>query len=290
MATLLAALAVLGCRSVQEEETFHSPVFSGIRDFFSLEPGDIIISGHRGGFMDGCPENCLESFVKISNRMPAYFEVDPRFTKDSVVVLMHDEDVSRSTDGTGLLSSLKYDQISQLRLRDRRGGLTRYHIPTFDSVLEWSKDKVILNLDRKDVPVETLVGILEDHGAENCIFTVHYPAQAAEVLKYKEDALFSAFIGTEEVFEAYREQGLLDRIVVAYVQAASLQEDMAQLYSKIRSHGIRCMVSTVNEQDIYQGAKRREYYQYLVDSHPDVIETDRPLEFIGLNNVRAYKR
>ena len=49
------------------------------------------------------------------------------------------------------------------------------------------------------------------------------------------------------------------------------------------------MVSTVNEQDTYLSSMRREYYQYLVDSHPDVIETDRPLEFIGLNNVRAYE-
>ncbi|MCR5326984.1 MAG: glycerophosphodiester phosphodiesterase family protein [Bacteroidales bacterium] len=285
---LLAALAVLGCRGIQEEPG-HSPSYTSIRDFFSLESDDIIISGHRGGCMEGYPENCLESFMKISSRMPVYYEVDPRFTKDSVVVLMHDEDISRSTDGTGLLSTLSYDQLAHLRLRDRSGKLTRFHVPTFDSVLEWSKGKVILNLDRKDVPVEIIAGILEKHGADNCIFTVQYPAQALEVLKYKNDALFSAFIGTEELFNAYMDQGLLDHIVVAYVQAASPQEDMVHLYSKIRSHGIRCMVSTVNEQDTYLSSMRMEYYQYLVDSHPDVIETDRPLEFIGLNNVRAYE-
>ena len=288
MVTLLAALAVLGCNALQDEPGY-SPTYTSIRDFFSLESDDIIISGHRGGCMDGYPENCLESFMKISSRMPVYYEVDPRFTKDSVVVLMHDEDVSRSTDGTGLLSDLNYDQMAHFRLRDRSGKLTRFHIPTFDSVLEWSKGKVILNLDRKDVPVETMVSILDKHGADNCIFTVQYPAQALEVLKYKQDALFSAFIGSEELLDAYLEQGVLDHIVVAYVQAASLQEDMVHLYTKIRSHGIRCMVSTVNEQDIYLSARRKEYYQYLVDTHPDVIETDRPLEFIGLNNVRAYE-
>lgn len=285
---LLAVLSVQECRSIPEESV-RRPVLTSIRDFFSLESDDIIISGHRGGFMDGFPENCLESFITISGRMPVYFEVDPRFTKDSVVVLLHDDEVSRSTDGTGLLSGLDYNQLSGLRLKDRSGRLTRFHVPTLESVLEWSKDKVILNLDRKDVPVENLIDIMEKHGADNCIFTVHNAAQAAEILKYKGDALFSAFIGTEELFDEYQEQGLLEHIVVAYVQAASLQDDMAQLYSKIRSHGIRCMVSTVNEQDLFQGAKRREYYQYLVDMHPDVIETDRPLEFIGLKNVRTYE-
>lgn len=286
---LLAVLSVQGCRSIPEEAV-HRPALTSIRDFFSLESDDIIISGHRGGFMDGFPENCLESFITISGRMPVYFEVDPRFTKDSVVVLLHDDEVSRSTDGTGLLSGLDYNQLSGLRLKDRSGKLTRFHVPTLESVLEWSKDKVILNLDRKDVPVENLIDIMEKHGANNCIFTVHNAAQAAEILKCKGDALFSAFIGTEELFDDYQEQGLLEHIVVAYVQAASLQDDMAQLYSKIRSHGIRCMVSIVNEQDLFQSAKRREYYQYLVDMHPDVIETDRPLEFIGLKNVRTYER
>ena len=289
MVTLPAALAVLSCNSLQEETNF-SPTFTGIREFFSLDSGDIIISGHRGGFMDGYPENCLESFQAISSRMPVYFEIDPRFTKDSVVVLLHDEDISRSTDGSGKISDKTYADLSLLRLKDRKGALTRSHIPTFDNVLEWSKDKVILNLDRKDVPVATLVKKLEEHGADNCIFTVHYPSQALEVLESKPDALFSAFIGSEEILGEYEALGLLDHIVVAYVLAAYPQEDMYSMYNKIRSHGIRCMVSIVNEQDLFSGSKRKEYYGYLVESHPDVIETDRPLEFIGLKGVRAYRR
>jgi glycerophosphoryl diester phosphodiesterase len=273
-----------------QEETKFSPTFTGIREFFSLDSGDIIISGHRGGFMDGYPENCLESFQAISSRMPVYFEIDPRFTKDSVVVLLHDEDISRSTDGSGKISDKTYADLSLLRLKDRKGALTRSHIPTFDSVLDWSKGKVILNLDRKDVPVATLVKKLEEHGADNCIFTVHYPSQALEVLESKPDALLSAFIGSEEILSEYEALGLLDHIVVAYVLAAYPQEDMYSLYNKIRSHGIRCMVSIVNEQDLFSGSKRKEYYGYLVEAHPDVIETDRPLEFIGLKGVRAYRR
>ena len=140
------------------------------------------------------------------------------------------------------------------------------------------------------MPVKTLVGMLQEHGADNCIFTVHYPSQALDVLEYKPDALFSAFIGSDEALHDYETQGLLDHIVVAYVLAAYPQEDMYSLYSKIRSHGIRCMVSIVNEQDLFVGSKRREYYKYLVEAHPDVIETDRPLEFIGLKNVRGYQR
>ena len=288
-ATLLVALAALSCSYLQEETEF-TPSFTGIREFFSLDSGDIIVSGHRGGFMDGYPENCLESFKQISSRMPVYFEIDPRFTKDSVVVLMHDEDISRSTDGSGTLSGKTYEELRLLRLKDRKGTLTRSHIPTFDSVLEWSKDKVILNLDRKDVPVKVLADKLKEHGADNCICTVHYPSQALEVLECKPDALFSAFIWSDEILQEYEAHGLLEHIVVAYVLAAYPQEDMYSLYSKINSHGIRCMVSVVNEQDLFTSSKRKEYYGYLVEAHPDVIETDRPLEFIGLKGIRAYQR
>lgn len=51
----------------------------------------IVISGHRGGMLDGYPENCIESFEKTLSYMESFFEIDPRLTKDGVIVLMHDK-------------------------------------------------------------------------------------------------------------------------------------------------------------------------------------------------------
>ena len=64
----------------------------------------VVISGHRGGMLDGYPENCIESFEKTLSYMESFFEIDPRLTKDGVIVLMHDETIDRTTTGKGKVS------------------------------------------------------------------------------------------------------------------------------------------------------------------------------------------
>ena len=46
-----------------------------------------LISGHRGGRGKGYPENSMETFENTLSYTPATFEIDPRLTKDSVIVL-----------------------------------------------------------------------------------------------------------------------------------------------------------------------------------------------------------
>lgn len=47
----------------------------------------------------GYAENCIEGLENVLTQMPAFFEIDPRLTKDSVIVLMHDATLDRTTTG-----------------------------------------------------------------------------------------------------------------------------------------------------------------------------------------------
>ncbi|WP_298645715.1 hypothetical protein [uncultured Proteiniphilum sp.] len=64
-----------------------------LQQFFQYR-GDssIIISGHRGNWRtSGYPDNSLEGLQYAVEQVPdIFFEVDPRLTKDSVIVLMQD--------------------------------------------------------------------------------------------------------------------------------------------------------------------------------------------------------
>ena len=77
--------------------------------------GSIIVSGHRGGREKGYPENSLEGFRNVILQAPAFFEIDPRLTKDSVIVLMHDATLDRTTTGKGFLNEYTYEQLSSDR-------------------------------------------------------------------------------------------------------------------------------------------------------------------------------
>ena len=121
-----------------------------LQAYFTYDPGrDIIVSGHRGGMMPGYPENCIESCEKTLSMMPTFFEVDFSFTRDSVMVLMHDLTIDRTTTGKGRVADYTYAELQQFCLVDRDRNVTPYKIPRLKDLLEWGKDKVVFNFDNK---------------------------------------------------------------------------------------------------------------------------------------------
>ena len=90
----LMFLLLSGIQSVSAQGKLHLLKFDDVtqlRDFFKYTGnGSIIVSGHRGGYEEGYSENCIEGLENVLKQMPAFFEIDPRLTKDSVIVLMHD--------------------------------------------------------------------------------------------------------------------------------------------------------------------------------------------------------
>jgi glycerophosphoryl diester phosphodiesterase len=256
--------------------------------FFRYGNGDIIVSGHRGGNALGWPENCLETFDKIVDTMTTFFEIDPRLTKDSVIVLLHDPTLQRTTTGTGKLNDYTYAQIQKLFLKDRWGNVTPYKVPKVEDVINWSKGKVILNFDLKDVPREMLVPLVKSCKSANCIYTVHTPEDARTVLAQDPDARMSAWIANVDELKAYEDSGIgMEHIVVAYVVAATMDSDKQMLYDQLHKLGIRCMVSTAPVQDKAATAQeRRVLFEATAGGHPDIIESDFPTEFIGMKHIR----
>ncbi|MDF0590184.1 glycerophosphodiester phosphodiesterase family protein [Candidatus Methanocrinis natronophilus] len=72
-----------------------------------------IIIGHRGARSEA-PENTLES-IRAARRCGADFvEVDVRLSKDGYLVVIHDETVDRTTDGTGRVGEMALEDIRLL--------------------------------------------------------------------------------------------------------------------------------------------------------------------------------
>lgn len=147
--TALTLATAISFTSVAEErpaseKRLHTVQINSLEDlkaYFRYDPErDIIVSGHRGGMMPGYPENCIESCEKTLSMMPTFFEIDFSFTKDSVMVLMHDLTIDRTTNGKGRVADYTYEELQRFRLVDRDGNVTDYRIPTLAEVLEWGKD------------------------------------------------------------------------------------------------------------------------------------------------------
>jgi glycerophosphoryl diester phosphodiesterase len=63
-------------------------------------------------------------------------ETDVHMTKDGVLVLMHDEKVDRTTNGTGYIKDYTYDELYQLNANYNKEGYDFCHVPTLEELLK----------------------------------------------------------------------------------------------------------------------------------------------------------
>ncbi|MET7481771.1 glycerophosphodiester phosphodiesterase family protein [Streptomyces sp. NPDC005538] len=85
--------------------------------------------GHRG-VMGLEPENTLRSFVAAEQAGLDVIELDLHLSKDGALVVMHDADVDRTTDGTGPIAERT---LGELRTLDAGRG---ERVPVFEEVLD----------------------------------------------------------------------------------------------------------------------------------------------------------
>ncbi|MET9514255.1 glycerophosphodiester phosphodiesterase family protein [Streptomyces sp. NPDC002994] len=85
--------------------------------------------GHRG-VMGVEPENTLRSFVRAEQAGMDAIELDLHLSKDGALVVMHDAEVDRTTDGRGAIADLT---LAELRGLDAGQG---ERVPLFEEVLD----------------------------------------------------------------------------------------------------------------------------------------------------------
>lgn len=85
--------------------------------------------GHRG-VMGVEPENTLRSFVRAEREGLDVLELDLHLSKDGELVVMHDADVARTTDGSGPIGDFT---LAELRELDAGEG---ERVPVFDEVVD----------------------------------------------------------------------------------------------------------------------------------------------------------
>lgn len=144
-------------------------------------PGRTYLAGapqlvaHRGG-SGLAPENTLEAFRDAVDRWGAdMLELDVRLTRDGRVVVIHDETVDRTTDGTGTVRSMTLDELQSLDAGYRFVDTEGRHsfrgrgvcVPTLEAVLE-ACPGVWVNAEAKERAVAgPLVDLIARRGEEH---------------------------------------------------------------------------------------------------------------------------
>ncbi len=69
--------------------------------------------GHRG-VKDLCPENTLESIARALDIGLSFIEIDVKISRDKQPILLHDDTLDRTTNGSGLAIDYDYEDIKKL--------------------------------------------------------------------------------------------------------------------------------------------------------------------------------
>ena len=116
----------------------------------------MIIFGHRGA--PGYPrygENTMSSFNKALRSGANGLEFDVRRCRDGRIVVIHDETIDRTTNGTGRVADLSYDELKRF---DAGFGDP---IPLLSDVLDEFGTQCLLNIELKEpnmaAAVKTLI-------------------------------------------------------------------------------------------------------------------------------------
>jgi glycerophosphoryl diester phosphodiesterase len=90
---------------------------------------------HRGYAADA-PENTLSAYRLAKNKGFTYVECDVSFTSDGVAVLLHDNTVDRTSNGTGNIKEMTIEEVLALDFGSwKSSAYTGERIPTFEEFL-----------------------------------------------------------------------------------------------------------------------------------------------------------
>ncbi len=190
---------------------------------------------HRGG-AHLRPEHTIAAYENALLIGADVVELDLHATADGVVVCMHDATVDRTTDGTGVIRDMTYDELHGLDAGyqfTRDGGATYpwrgqgLTVPTLDEALDLLGDVPLSVEIKQAVPpiAEQVVATFEAHDAiENAIFVSFDPRPTQAIRELRPDAL-TAFTAQEMVTF-----GLLnDETIGSYQPPAPFVQPPAQL-------------------------------------------------------------
>jgi len=212
--------------------------------------------GHRGAkFYE--PENTLRSFRKALELGVDAVELDVRRTRDGELVVIHDAEVDRTTNGKGLVSELTLEEIKSL---DAGKG---EKIPTLEEVLNFLDKRVKILMELKEAGIEDAVlKLVREKGLENNVVIISFLENALRRIRELDKNVETGLIYVRHENPVKTALELGANYVMPHYRFVH-----SALIKRVHENGLKVIVWTVNNEE-----EAREYAEKGVDG----ITSDRP--------------
>jgi glycerophosphoryl diester phosphodiesterase len=239
----------------------------------------VLVSAHRGGPADGYPENALATFERTLGYGPVLLEVDVRMSRDSVLVLMHDSTLERTSTGSGRVADHTFTALRRLLLRDARGAVTAHRIPTLDEALAWSERRAVLMLDVKPgVPPVRVVEAIRRASAANRAVIIGAEGDVLPYHRLHPGLVVSANARTRESLQALLAGGIDPSRMIAFLGVDAYDPEVLR---RLSAMGVRASLATFRDRDHQAGRMGAGAYCPLVRAGIGLIATDSAHHAVG---------
>jgi glycerophosphoryl diester phosphodiesterase len=230
----------------------------------------VAVISHRGEHLHH-PENTMPAFEEAVRVGADYFELDVRTTLDGKLVLMHDAQVNRTTNGKGDVAKMTFDEIRAL---DAGGGAK---VPTFDEALDFARGKINVYVDAKQISAKNVVQHIVDHGMAD-----HVVIYSGRISKEVQDLNPGLKIMPEagQVDQAQRIVEMLHPKVLAF-DAGDFRPEVIAIAKK---------ANALIYVDRLGAADNPQSWQDAIDAGADGIQTDHPEDLVKYLRAKGYPR
>lgn len=222
----------------------------------------LLVSAHRAVWDASTPENSLAAIRRTGREIPGVMlEMDVALTADGALVLMHDDDLERTTDAAGDVADLTLAEIRRARLTDATGRVTDEAPPTLAEALAAVREVGgVASIDFKieddaDRLFRAVVAAVREAGMQ----------QAAVLIAPSRDAATTLHRLAPELTLSVplRAAGDLDGLDPARVLAwTGTSEPRPELWTALAARGVEPMFGTLGR------AGRRLDDRYAADGDP----------------------
>ena len=231
-----------------------------------IAPLDVTIVAHRG-YSAVAPENTIVS-CNASRNYAGMVEFDVRTTADGQLILMHDPNVIRTTDGSGLVEEMTF---SDIRLLDA-GYAQRFGdafsdelVPTLNEAILTTLPDMTPCIERKSGTPQQYVDALNTLRCTDDVVVISFSRSFLVALEALDPDIVTGYLGTVDPLTQTFIQGVVDDgIDFLDWRHTGITAATVDL---VHAAGLELWVWTVNDMGRVQS---------LIDMGVDGITTDNP--------------
>ena len=291
-AIVILSLCAVSC-SKKKEPAYSTKAEKVVAALHDPDSRYVVVVSHRGDWRN-YPENSLPAIESVIRMGVDVMELDIKMTKDSILVLSHDQTLNRCTSGSGLIRDYTYEELQKFNLKSGHG-IERpgIKIPTLREALLLCKDRIVVNVDHGYDLYEEVLALTDELGMTDEVLmkgSVSYPQYKEKFSAFDHNMMFMPVLDVnsdtgKERFDGYLSSG---ETQMAYeICFSSLDDGVKDIARRIKESGSKIWVNTIwaslcggyEDDKAFDSENPDSVYGPVLDMGTSIIQTDRP-EFL----------